>query len=296
MKFVPAKLSRFIGKVGMKVAKRSPEILLVTGIGTGIASTVMACKATLKVDGVLDEHRQNMDNINEAIESYPDEYTLKDKKRDTAVVYGKTIGNFIKLYSPAIILGAISIASICGSYGIMRKRNVALTIAYGELMKNFSDYRARVKEKYGDDADREIIFGNREEEVETDADGNVTSVKSVNDNICSQYGKFFDSSNPNWEKAPEYNITFLSTVQQMFNDKLRARGHVFLNEVYEALGFDHTAAGAVVGWIWNGDEGDNYIDFGIFDASKNANRRFVNGYENVILLDFNVDGVIYDKI
>lgn len=287
-------ITRVFGKVALKASKHSPEILLGAGITAGVASTVFACKATLKAEGILDEHKQNMDQIREAIESYPDEYTEKDKKRDTAVVYGKTVGNFVKLYLPAITLGAVSITCICASYGIMRKRNIALTVAYGELLKNFQDYRDKVKYKYGEDEDKEFIFGDVQKTVETDDEGNVKNIE-YEGRICSQYAKFFDSSNPNWEKSPEYNITFLTSIQNYFNDRLKSRGHVFLNEVYDSLGFEHTAAGAVTGWIWNSD-GDNFIDFGIYDPSKNANRRFVNGYENVILLDFNVDGVIYDKI
>lgn len=288
-------ITRVFGKAALVAKKKAPELLLGTGVVTGVASTVMACKATLKADKVLDEHKENMEKIREAAEECPEEYTAKDRRKDTAIAYAKTVGNFIKLYSPAIILGAVSITCFLSSYGIMKKRNVALTLAYGELMNKFSDYRDKVKAKYGEDADREIIFGDAKEKiVETDEEGNVTKVENSGE-PCSQYARFFDSSCPNWEKSPEYNITFLTQQQAYFNDRLRARGHVFLNEVYDALGFDRTPAGAVVGWIYRGDDQD-HIDFNIYDPSKGANRRFVNGYENVILLDFNVDGVIYDQI
>ena len=291
---IALKASRFISKVGLKVAKCSPEILLGAGIVTGVASTVVACKATLKADEVLDEHKENIEKIKEAAEVSPEEYTEKDKKRDVALAYGKTIGGFVKLYSPAIVLGAVSITCFCASYGILKKRNVALMAAYGELLTKFNKYRDKVKYKYGEEADREIIFGDgSQDEIALDENGNVEFVKR--EELCSRYAKFFDSSNANWEKSPEYNMTFLTKHQNYFNDRLKARGHVFLNEVYDALGFEHTSEGALVGWVYNGD-GDNYIDFGIYDASKDANRRFVNGYESVILLDFNVDGVIYDKI
>lgn len=90
-------------------------------------------------------------------------------------------------------------------------------------------------------------------------------------------------------------------VQNQMNDKLKARGHVFLNEVYDALGFDRSEAGRLVGWVWNKDNtameaGDGYIDFSIFDGSDYAKRAFVNGDERFILLDFNIDGMIYDLI
>ena len=60
------------------------------------------------------------------------------------------------------------------------------------------------------------------------------------------------------------------------------------------LGIPRSQAGAVVGWVLG--EGDDYIDFGMFDGNNMATRDFVNGYERSILLDFNVDGVIYDLI
>ena len=83
--------------------------------------------------------------------------------------------------------------------------------------------------------------------------------------------------------------------QTFFNDLLLSRGHLFLNEVYDQIGIDRTKAGQVVGWVVSKD-GDNFVDFGLFDGSTQEKRMFVNGHENSVLLDFNVDGVIYDKI
>ena len=91
---------------------------------------------------------------------------------------------------------------------------------------------------------------------------------------------------------------FLRAQQQYANDKLIAQGHLFLNEVYDMLGLPRTKAGAIVGWVYddNNAVGDNFVDFGIYDVHRETARDFVNGYERSILLDFNVDGVIYDLI
>jgi hypothetical protein len=63
------------------------------------------------------------------------------------------------------------------------------------------------------------------------------------------------------------------------------------------LGIDRSKAGSVVGWVITKEgTGDNFIDFGVFDGDNPRARDFVNGREGSILLDFNVDGVIYDKI
>ena len=113
----------------------------------------------------------------------------------------------------------------------------------------------------------------------------------------SQYAKFFDESCPDWTRNSEYNLMFLSLTEQKATAKLVSQGYLFLNDVYDMLGISRTKAGAVVGWIYDKENpdhvGDNYVDFGIYDAKS---RRFVNGYETTILLDFNVDGLIFDKI
>ena len=84
--------------------------------------------------------------------------------------------------------------------------------------------------------------------------------------------------------------------QNFLNEKLQTQGYLFLNDVYEMLGFDKVNYGQVVGWIFDQDHpiGDNYVDFGIWDIHDQQKRRFVNGHERSIILDFNVDGPILD--
>ena len=107
----------------------------------------------------------------------------------------------------------------------------------------------------------------------------------------SQYARFFDETCPSWSKNSEANLMFLKLQQQFANDMLKARGVLYLNEVYAMLGIPRTKAGQVVGWKYDleNPSGDNYVDFGIFDEK---NKSFVNGFERSILLDFNVDGII----
>lgn len=131
-------------------------------------------------------------------------------------------------------------------------------------------------------------------------DGALVNVETKRDKTdcgdsVSQYARFFDEGSPAWSKDSEYNLMFLKQQQQYANDLLKKRGHIFLNEIYDMLGIPRTKAGAVVGWVYdeNNPIGDNYVSFGITDE-RNAN--FVNGYEKSVLLDFNVDGNIWDKI
>ena len=118
----------------------------------------------------------------------------------------------------------------------------------------------------------------------------------MNPTLYSDYARFFDAASPNWQNDPEYNLMFLRAQQQYANDLLRAKGRLFLNDVYEMLGLEKSKAGQIVGWVYDRENpnGDNFVDFGIYDMSKERVRAFVNGYETNILLDFNVDGNIWD--
>jgi hypothetical protein len=304
---IMAGLSKMTGKSGLVLKAYSPEILMFVGIAGTVGSTILACRATLKVEGVLDVHKEKVDKIHCAWQKVQDgdlpieEYSEQDRKKDLVVTYTQTAVDFIKLYGPAVTLGAVSIACIIGGHGIMKKRNIALMAAYKALEEGFAAYRKRVVEEHGEEADYMYKNGLRKQEViepaYTDENGvkHKTEKKDVlvqDENGISVYAKFFDESCKQWSSNAEYNMMFLRAQQTYFNNILISRGHVFLNEVYDALGIDRTEAGAIVGWVIGG--GDNKIDFGIFDGENPRTRAFVNGYEHSILLDFNVDGVIYD--
>lgn len=301
-----------IGRGGLVLKKYSPEILTAAGVIGTVGSTVLACKATLKVEDILDEAKKKSNLINAVHDGEIEvdaEYTDKDYSKDLLVNRTQTAVKLIKLYGPAISLGALSIAAILGGQHILRKRNVAVMAAYKLCEESFNNYRSRVKEELGEEKDRQFYYGITEETVKEKVKSKDGKIKTVTkkvektpDHLCSQYARFFDEANPNWDKSPEQNMYFLKMVQNQMNDKLQARGHVFLNEVYDALGFERSEAGQFVGWIRNRDNtameaSDGYIDFNIFDGKNYAKRAFVNGDERSILLDFNVDdGMIYDLI
>jgi hypothetical protein len=297
MKFVSEAVATKIAQNAFLVQKNSPGILFGAGIVGVVGGTVLACRATLKVEGVLEEAKEKLDMTKEAVVEHSEEYSEKDQKRDITLIYFQTSVKVLKLYAPAIIVGGISIAALTKSHNILNRRNVALMSAYSALEKGFEQYRARVVEKYGEDQDRDFRFGTREVEIVDPDTKKKKKVTRVGTDEPSVYARFFDSYSSSWNKEPEYNLFFLRSQQNYFNDLLRARGHVFLNEVYDQLGIPRSKAGQVVGWILSqGGETDNYINFGIFDGRTEVARDFVNGLEGAILLDFNVDGVIFDKI
>lgn len=300
-----------IGRGGLVLKKYSPEILTAAGVIGTVGSTVLACKATLKVEDILDEAKKKSNLINAVHDGEIEvdaEYTDKDYSKDLLINRTQTAVKLIKLYGPAITLGALSITAILGGQHILRKRNVAIMAAYKLCEESFNNYRSRVKDELGEEKDRQFYYGMTEETVKDKVKSKDGKTKTVTkkvekapDHLYSQYARFFDEANINWDKSPEQNMYFLKMVQNQMNDKLKARGHVFLNEVYDALGFERSEAGQLVGWVWNKDNtameaGDGYIDFGIFDGNDYAKRAFVNGDERSILLDFNIDGMIYDLI
>lgn len=300
-------LSRTVKMTGFKVKKHSPEILVAAGIVGTITSTVMACKATTKAGDIVDDHHEKMEQINQvALMAKEDEtvdYTEQDLKKDTTIVYTQTAVQFIKLYAPSVILGAVSIGSILYSHKILTKRNAALAAAYATIDKGFKEYRGRVIERFGKELDHELKYNIKAkefEEVVVDEKGKEkVEKKTVNiadPNQFSDYARFFDESCIAFTKSPEDNLWFLKQRQGEANRRLQHDGYLFLNDVYEMLGLPKTKAGQVVGWVYNEKEpiGDNFVDFGIYDQSREAVRDFVNGYERAILLDFNVDGNIWD--
>lgn len=279
--------------------KHSPTILFAGGVVGVVATVVLASRATLNLDAVLDQTQKNLVKAYDLHESGHKDYSDKDFQQDKAVIYVRGAVRVAKLYWPAVTVGIVSVAALSGSHVILTKRNVGLTAAYAALDKGFDEYRARVLEEVGEDKEREFRYGSETHEVLSETksgEQKVKQVKRVGPNGASIYARYFDEYSRNWVRQADYNRIFIDCQQSWANDRLRARGHVFLNEVYDSLGLERTNAGAVVGWLMTKDGvGDNYIDFGVFDNTQGA-RDFVNGREGSILLDFNVDGTIWDKI
>lgn len=307
-------LKGLVSRTGLKIKKYSPEILVVTGVITFIGTVLVACKQTTKASVILDKHKSDMDEIKEIIELVEKgelvgedgeliEYNETDIKKDKLNVWAHTGVGFVKLYAPAAGLAVVSVASFLSANKILKTRYVGAVAAFNAVSEAFEKYRRRVIEEGGSDLDRHYMYG--EDNIKIDRDyvdenGKKKHEKELINNVDkdnplgSPYAKFFDESCPDWDKNPNFNMTFLKIQEGIANNLLHERGHLFLNEVYDMLGFERTPAGAVVGWV--DGFGDSYVDFGLYNQDSKATRRFVNGIENVVMLDFNVDGVIYDKI
>ena len=306
-------IKKMINKVKFNVVKHSPEILMGIGIAGVVTSTVLACRSTLKVKDILEDKETNMNNVKEVLAEGREDYTEEDARKDKTIIMTTTAIRMMKLYIPSVIIGAGSIACLLQSHNVMRNRNAGLAAALAATTESFKQYRERVTAKYGDEVDKEMRYGIKKEKKEKD--GKKTKediVVDCDEKELSGYARYFNESNINWTDDPQFNMMFLRQNQNWANDKLISQGYLYLNDVYDALGFPKTKAGQVVGWVYdpkNNERGDNYVDFGIYDLNVRGYRDemandtiaeerqdFINGYRNSILLDFNVDGNIWETM
>lgn len=294
MKFMPKSISRTVGLTVLKAKKNSPHIFFGLGVAGVVGGTVLACRATLKASETLEEIQDDVLAVKEMATSRvadpADEFSEHDYYKYLGLVYLRGAGAMGRLYGPSVAIMGLSIASLTGSHVTLTKRNTALTATLTTVSAAYEKYREAVKDKLGVEEERDLFFDARTEVIE-DNSGRRDIIK-VSDGARSEYAVIFDEFNPEFDKNPGYNQAFLSAQQTYWNQRLEKRGYVFLNEIYETLGFPQTTAGQIVGWLYDGD-GDNYIDFGLFEP---GNESFTFGWEKAVWLDFNVDGPIYDKI
>ena len=300
------KASRTFCKAGLKLKKHSPEILVVGGVVGLVTSGVMACKATTKLSAILDDSKEQIelfDKVAANPEMVKEEYTVEDAEKDKKIVKVQTAVKVAKLYAPSVAVGVVSIGAIFASNNIMRKRNVALGAAYATVDQAFKDYRNRVVDRFGEELDKELRYNLKTKEVKEtveDENGKKKTVKKkikyMDSPMPSEFAVIYDDGCAGWTKDPEDNKFFLIQQQRYANERLKRRGYLSLNEVYELLGFPSTKAGQVVGWLYDCKDpnykGDDFVDFGLYNVDYEPNRDFVNGYERNIILDFNVAPII----
>lgn len=292
--------------VGRKFAKNKPEIYFGLGVACGLGAIGASFYAGTKAKYILETTKKEVNEVKyvwESDEVSKETYSEQDYKKDLVIAYGRGVGRAAKVIVPIAVLADLSFTFLFKSNHILKNRAAAFGLAYSGLKEQFDKYRERVISDHGEEADRMYAHGLRKEDIEieeTNAKGE-TKTKKVKGAIIgkngeeySQYAKYFDEGCRNWSKNPEDNLVFLRAQERYADDILHTKGHIFLNDVYEALGIPKTEAGQYVGWMLG--NGNDYVDFGIYDMYKETNRDFVNGYEPVILLDFNVDGVISDKL
>lgn len=288
------------GHAGLLAKKFAPQVLLGAGVVGIVATTVLASKATLSLEKVLDRHKDAISIVNEGAHVRPaDEYSSTEHKKDLTLVHLRTFKELGKLYALPVGLGILSISLIIGGHGIEYKRGVASVAAYKTVESQFSKYRARVRQEFGLDKDEEFARAYTSEGVINEEGQEIVNItidgQKLNDTLF-----FFDTQNVNWKNSPEYNLSYVMAQQTFANQLLNSRGHVMLNDVLDGLGIERCKEGAVLGWVLDREhaEGSKFIDFGIVDCQSPESRVFGSDGEmaECIMIDIKTDGIVWDKI
>lgn len=289
--------NKAMGKAGKQILltrKHSPTILVAVGAVGFVSTVVLASRATLKVSEIFDEADNLRAKSEEIVETHPEKYSPEDAREDGVKIKVQTAVKIVKLYAPAVAVGALTVVAFTSSHVILTRRNAALGAAYVAVDKSFKQYRDRVVGELGKDKDREFLFGTFEEQIEVDTDDGkaVKTVKRLGGegDDSAMYARCFNKENKHWKYGSYYNFTFLQAQERYANERLNLHGYLSLNDVYKSLGFDPTKAGQIVGWTKSG--GDGFVSFGIVENDPEGN--FSNGDTDDVWLDFNVQGNILD--
>ena len=301
-KVLTSNSSKTAAKALFHLKKAAPTIAVVSGAAGTVVAGVWAVKKS--VDDAPD--------VLEEVAVHLEKARKSESKGAMVKAYGYSFGRIIKLYSGPIVVEILSVTGILVGYKVINGRFAAMSATAAALEelnarmeRDHEGYREALKAKFGEDFDKDITWKGEGTRIEhpspIDPETGEYGEYKIDDSTpltegISPYAVIFDEMSTEWSKDPEYNKMTLLRIQQTCNDMLHARGHLFLNDVYKELGIPETRIGQMVGWLDNGD-GDGYVDFGMYDVKAVNNRKeFINGYEPSILLDFNVDGVIWDKI
>lgn len=314
------KATQMLAKGKFKLKKAGPTIMIVGAAIGGVTAAVLACKATLKAEEIIAEHNAQIETIHTTkaqVDSGEmqlkdgETYTADDMKKDITATYVHTAVWLAKVYAPAVTLGSLSLACMFGSHHTMSRRNASLTAAYIAIDKAFNEYKGRVTERFGDRVQQELERNMKAVPVATKVQNEegveetIREYKDVAMAHTSPYDQLFDETVDTWQPDNRLNRNYLFLMEQAANKRLRTQGHLFLNEVLASLGTHggvslKTPEGQIVGWIYdpNDPTKQNHVDFGMtnYVPGNDALNCFIDGYERSVLLHFNCDGVIIDKI
>ena len=278
-------------RLGMK--RNGPKIAIGGGTALMLGGAVWGCIVSVKKVAPLLKEKE--DAVGEA---------SIDEKEQRKIRRSYNVKVALQYAGPAAceIVGG---TMIFGGTHTMAKRNVALAAAYATLSSGFEAYRERVVEKYGEDADRELAHGGETQKIEvteTDENGKTKKTKKTVQivNEPSGYARYFaDGEASGAERNLAYNETFLCGIERTVNSTLRIKGYLFLNDLYEMLGFERSIAGQSVGWVYDpsrDDHGDNYIKLRMTKVWRRVPNATTDEYEQVWMIDPNVDGPIMEHL
>lgn len=308
LKLIGAGLKKTCCKAGLWVRKKSPLLLTIAGCAAVVAGEVMACKATLKMADIVEEAAEQVKKGEECVKngsktSDGQVYTQEIYEDDCRIIKKNMRIVICKTYAPSAIVTALGITAICCGYKILSNRYTGMVVAYEGLKSMFDTYRKRVIEDAGNEKDKEYMYGKKtiEKKPVVDENGEVVGEETVEkrDGV-TDYTVIFDEYNSSWVDSNILNAHFLRNAQCKANDILREKGHVFLSEAWELVGYEpkskeEIAMGRVCGWVEG--YGDGFVDFGISDFLNAVEAGDYNSVSAIgVLLDFNCSGNILSNV
>ncbi len=309
--------AKFGSNLIQKVKFRSPELLIGAGVVGLVGAAVVAVRRGVRWHSAAKaEIVHDLETIKKA-EVSP-QYTREDKVQDYARVIGKGVWSFTQIYGPSVAAGVASVVSILAGTGVLKGRLAAMTSAAATAQAALERYRSRVREKLGEDADYEFAYEVSAKKAKIKHEDGIKEslvtyhlVPSSGEWMAaSPYSRLWDENAMEWCANRDIQFLTLRSLENHFNRELDVRGVVFLNDVYKALGLPMSKDAALVGWIKDYTKpkmaklaaelgrvpGDGVISFGVFENESPSARAYLAGDNNRVVLDFNVDGVIYDLI
>ena len=285
MKFMET-IRRGIGRTKLNVIRKSPEITLGLGIAMSVAAVGYTVWATVKAVETYKDTVEKLEQAERLLETEEEKEDAIEK-----IKMHRTL-EWVKLYAPAIALETASILFTVKSHRIMKGRNAALIASVAAVTKELNDYRQRVRDAIGEEQENDIFNdASTFTTVKVNEDGTSEETVEKTNQHGSQYAAFFDASSKMWNNDVVYNLSFLKLVLLKLNNTLRIDGHVFLNQVYRALGLPETVAGQYVGWVVGSATGDGVIRF--TDVASGLSIEDIDDLDDpTVLIDFNVDGDI----
>lgn len=291
--------TRTLGSASLFLKANGPHIMVGVGTVGTVISAVLACKATLKLEEIKAETKEAYDQLEDGrkrydLETYPEE----SYKQDVIVVSVQGAIKIVKLYLPSALLMAASLGLIIGGHYVLAKRTAAAVAAYKTLDAAFRRYKDMIQEELGEESEKEIELKALKKAIKEVNDSEEGEHEYIYGACPSPYGRWFDKNCSSWRGDPVLNRFYLTAQQNYMNELLHGKGHLVLNTVYDALGYEETDYGAIVGWLSKGDGADGFVDFGFLLNNDDDWEKWIadNGRDAPILLDFNVDGVIYNYI
>lgn len=310
-------ITRGLTQARFSVKENSPKLCFIGGVATFIAAGVMIWKSRPKYEAItkeLEEKKAEVEALSNRVDNgevSAETYSKDDAKADILKLNVKAGAKKVVTMAPALVLGGASIVFFYSGYRILTGRYSGMAKAYTGLSKDHDILKNAVIATFGLDKYNELArLKTVGRIVEPDEDSNdVASYDAVEPvKTYSANSKIFGPETSSLAtKDADANRTLLDGLERTFTDLLRNRmtdwqpGRLFLNEVLRALELEETDEGNLLGWTLYPNEEDNirygcsgHVSFGIYDICNDPKedewrRRFVDGYENTILLHFNVD-------